>query len=331
MEINIRKAEVYKEVEKMTAIIGASIVAENGYIAYNAIWANEYDAEVLDTWWRDGVSMVTSMMIKYIGSQTVEHRLYGEGLEEVFSLSARMPTRFDENLVGGIIEEIKMMLACMVTSGWLGVKLPDRKKDFDERAISLAADVQTKLLYRKPYERKPFEEKKEEIIFRRMKNVKVVLHKEEIVADVSASAHLVGQRLKGSDNLEQVAEIQVPEEGISGEVVSRAMSTALSRLKTCCARYVASGFTMNTNAIESLEGDWELLLLMPESWNFAVMEELTLNMHNSVVDYCLFSIFEKLLPTEASSYLGKSEAEFGEIKRLLELRTEPVKRRCRLY
>lgn len=54
MEINIRKAEVYKEVEKMTAIIGASIVTENGGTAYNALWANEYDAEVLNTWWRDG-------------------------------------------------------------------------------------------------------------------------------------------------------------------------------------------------------------------------------------------------------------------------------------
>lgn len=219
-----------------------------------------------------------------------------------------------------------------MTSGWLGLKLPDRKKEFDERSVSLATDIKAKLLYRKLYERKVFEDEKEEYLFSKyMKNVKVILHKEEIAADIIAAAHLIGQRVKTLDNAEQASEIQVPEDGPSSEVMIRAMSTALARVKTSCVRYQSSGLTMNTNAIDNLEGDWELQLLMPDSWNFAVMEGLTLAMHNFTLDYCLYSIFEKMLPAEASNYLEKSEVEFGEIKRLLELRTEPIKRRCRLY
>lgn len=164
-----------------------------------------------------------------------------------------------------------------------------------------------------------------------MEKVTIVLHKEEMLGDVVATAHVVGRRVKTVENEELVAEAQAPEEGVDRDIVARAMSVALGRLKVSCARYMGTGLTLDSNVLGGMEGDWRLVLDVPKEWNFAAMEELTLRMHGSVVDFCVYSIFEKTLPNEAMAYLEKSVAECGEVKRLLELRTGPVRRRGQLY
>ena len=41
MDITIRKADIYKEVEKITSITGSSINMEDGSTLYDKVWANE--------------------------------------------------------------------------------------------------------------------------------------------------------------------------------------------------------------------------------------------------------------------------------------------------
>ena len=49
MEINIRKSDIYKEVEKLSSVTGVSVLTEGGDFVYDSVWANEYDQDVLDT------------------------------------------------------------------------------------------------------------------------------------------------------------------------------------------------------------------------------------------------------------------------------------------
>ena len=61
MDITIRKADIYKEVEKITSITGSSINMEDGSTLYDKVWANEYDQDTLDTFWRNAVNTVISL------------------------------------------------------------------------------------------------------------------------------------------------------------------------------------------------------------------------------------------------------------------------------
>lgn len=159
-----------------------------------------------------------------------------------------------------------------------------------------------------------------------MKNIKITLHKEEMMSDIVSTAHITGRRLSAPGVEEKAADIQTPEDGPDKYIVARAMSTGLSNIRVKCARYLASGRLSDNDSLEDIKGDYVLELNMPDRWNFAATAKLTSVMHNHVVDYCIYSIFEKTNPQEASNYMAKANTEIEEIKGILELRTAPVRR-----
>ena len=165
-----------------------------------------------------------------------------------------------------------------------------------------------------------------------MKDVTIVLNRGEIMEDVMSVAHLTGRRLSTLGQEEKASDVQTPEEGADRYVVARAMAVALSNLRQQCARYLTAGRLMDDNRLESPEGDCVLVLRMPGSWNYGATTTLTNLMHGHVVDYCMYSIFEKTAPEEAAQYLVRSDNELERIKSVLELRTAPVRRPAhRLY
>lgn len=159
-----------------------------------------------------------------------------------------------------------------------------------------------------------------------MRSVVVTLHKKEIMSDVVNAAYIVGRRLSVPENEEKASDVQTPEEGPDKYVVARAMSTALYNIRARCGRYLTSGRLSDNNSLEDIDGDYVYELSMPERWNYGVTTDLTSQMHNYVVDFCIFSIFEKTNPNEAANYSAKATLELNNVKSLLEMRTAPVRR-----
>lgn len=151
------------------------------------------------------------------------------------------------------------------------------------------------------------------------------------MGDVVNAAHVTGRRLSVPGQEEKASDIQTPEEGADKYIVARAMSAGLSSVREKCARYLTSGRVMDDDRMEDVTGDYVLVLNMPDRWNFGTTTQLTNLMHGSVVDYCVYSIFEKTNPGEAANYLTKSMDELNRIKNVLELRTSPVRRSPTLY
>lgn len=142
---------------------------------------------------------------------------------------------------------------------------------------------------------------------------------------------MTGRRINAPGNEEKASDIQTPEEGPDKYVVSRAMSSALSAIRSKCARYLKTGRTIDDDRLESMEGDYTLVLSMPDRWNFGATTRLTTLMHDHAVNYCVYSIFEKTNPEEAQGYYAKAEIELNEIKPILELRIAPVRRATNMY
>lgn len=164
-----------------------------------------------------------------------------------------------------------------------------------------------------------------------MKDVTIILNREEIMGDVVYAAHVTGRRLYQPGNEEKASDIQTPEDGVDKYIVARAMATALAAIKEKCARYLCMGRQVDNDTLEDVTGDFVLVLKMPDRWNLSATTRLTTLMHNHATDYCVYSIFEKTNPEEASNYLKKAIGALELIKGVLELRTEPIRRKSRLY
>lgn len=159
-----------------------------------------------------------------------------------------------------------------------------------------------------------------------MRNVTIILNREEITGDVLNVAHVTGRRLSEPGQEEKAADIQTPEEGPDKYIVARALAAALANIRQRCARYLATGRLMDDDRLERPEGDYVLQLRMPDRWNYGATTQLTNLMHAHAADYCIYSIFEKTNPQEATQYLARANDELERIKGVLELRTAPVRR-----
>lgn len=148
MDITIRKADIYKEVEKITSITGSSINMEDGSTLYDKVWANEYDQDILDTFWRNAVNTVISLFIRYLDKDTVKHNIIETDRGEILSLKVKMPERFDRRLEGGICDLVSDLLATIVLSGWFELKLPEKVKTYNDKVIALSSEIRGELLYR---------------------------------------------------------------------------------------------------------------------------------------------------------------------------------------
>lgn len=171
MEINIRKSEVYKEVEKQSLLVGTSM--DEGI---ENLWASEYEGHFLDSFWIEGVAAVIQLLKRHLKGDTITHDLMNYDKEEVLNISIVLPQRFSESLEGSIINSLKMMLSSNIFYRWLLVKNPELSEKYKVYADDYVNDLKQKLFYRKEpvakelapaIEDAPFDEEEETEFFRR--------------------------------------------------------------------------------------------------------------------------------------------------------------------
>ena len=118
-----------------------------------------------------------------------------------------------------------------------------------------------------------------------MANVRIVLHKDEIMADIKAIAHVTGRRLLTPDNMDKASDIQTPEEGPDVDIVARALSSAFDNIKHVCSRYLNVGRLEDFNSLEDISGDYVINLNMPLRWNYSATSRIKSLMHEHIVCY----------------------------------------------
>lgn len=155
----------------------------------------------------------------------------------------------------------------------------------------------------------------------------IKLYKDELWSDISSVAYMIGRRVSNAENVEKAADIQSPQDETARYVVYRLMDKACSNLRRVCLRYITTGRLKDSNALNDPNQDIVFVLNMPDSWNPGITENLTDQMHDYILYYCVAGFLEKTFPEESTLYTEKALSTFQQIKPLLELRTRPVRRR----
>lgn len=143
MIIRISKKEIFDEVEKRTSLEG-SVLPER----MEGVWASTDEGVFLDSFWVEGYTAIVQLMKRYLKSSTVSYKLDQYDKDEVLTIEAEMPARYNSLLDGSVSTDVKMLIACNVLHGWLEVKAPESAAKYDEEAKGYTEDLRVKLLYR---------------------------------------------------------------------------------------------------------------------------------------------------------------------------------------
>lgn len=143
MNISISKEEIFNEVEKRSSLEGYAIPER-----YDHVWANKQRGALLDSYWVEGCTAIIQLMKRYLSGDTVEHTLSTYDKDEVLTIQADMPARYNTLLDGNVATDIKMILACNILHGWLEVMAPEATAKYDEESKGYSEDLRVKLLYR---------------------------------------------------------------------------------------------------------------------------------------------------------------------------------------
>lgn len=144
MEIKISKAEIFNEVEKRSSFEG-SMIPER----YDNVWANPDKGAILDSYWVEGYTAAVQLLKRYLTGSTIDYNLSQYNKDEVVTINATMPARYNSLLDGSVATDVKMMIACNILHGWLEVSNADVAAKYDEESKGYAEDLRVKLLYRK--------------------------------------------------------------------------------------------------------------------------------------------------------------------------------------
>lgn len=144
MEIKISKAEIFNEVEKRSSFEG-SMIPER----YDNVWANPDKGAILDSYWVEGYTAAVQLLKRYLTGSTIDYNLSQYNKDEVVTINATMPARYNSLLDGSVATDVKMMIACNILHGWLEVSNAEVADKYDEESKGYAEDLRVKLLYRK--------------------------------------------------------------------------------------------------------------------------------------------------------------------------------------
>lgn len=143
MELSISKKEIFDEVEKRSSLEG-TVIPER----FEGVWASEEEGKFLDSFWLEGYTAVIQLLKRYLTSETVTYTLNDYSQNEVLTIKADMPQRYNSLLDGSVATDVKMLIVCNVLHGWLEVKAPEVSGKYDEEAKGYAEDLRVKVLYR---------------------------------------------------------------------------------------------------------------------------------------------------------------------------------------
>lgn len=149
MNIRIVKSEIFKEVEKRSSIEGREVPER-----YDNVWADETMGEILDSYWKEGYTAAIQLLKRYISNDTIAYDVSVYDKDEVVSINADMPSRYNDLLDGNIETDIKMMIACNILHGWMEIVLPNAAMKYQEESEGYSEDLRVKILYRKSPESK---------------------------------------------------------------------------------------------------------------------------------------------------------------------------------
>lgn len=138
--ITIKRSDVYEEVAKTTAYIGAKNKLEDGKSAFDQVFVTDADMTMIDRFFNESLDALRNVLKRFISG--------GSGAGGTITWQLEMPSRFDDNLLESIKSSSNSFLVNSIIGKWCEITAPDKVKEYADNATALLADIKDKVFHK---------------------------------------------------------------------------------------------------------------------------------------------------------------------------------------
>lgn len=140
LTISIKKSDVYEEVAKTTAYIGAKNKLEDGKSAFDQVFVTDADLAMIERFYNESVDILMNLLKRFVTE------LNSENGNINWKLS--MSDRFDSNLGTSITRSVTSFLVNSIIGKWCEITAPDKVKEYADNAAALLTDINDKVFHK---------------------------------------------------------------------------------------------------------------------------------------------------------------------------------------
>lgn len=140
LTISIKKSDVYEEVAKTTAYIGAKNKLEDGKSAFDQVFVTDADLAMIERFYNESVDILMNLLKRFVAE------LNSENGNINWKLS--MSDRFDSNLGTSITRSATSFLVNSIIGKWCEITAPDKVKVYADNAAALLTDIKDKVFHK---------------------------------------------------------------------------------------------------------------------------------------------------------------------------------------
>ena len=139
--ITIKRSDVYEEVAKTTAYIGAKNKLEDGKSAFDQVFVTDADLTMIERFFNESLDALRNVMKRFISDVS--------GVDGTITWQLEMPNRFDDNLLESIKSSAKSFLVNSIIGKWCEITANDKVKEYADNAAALLVDIKEKAFFKK--------------------------------------------------------------------------------------------------------------------------------------------------------------------------------------
>ena len=139
--LTIKKSDVYEEVAKTTAYIGAKNKLEDGKSAFDQVFVTDADLTMIERFFNESLDALRNVLKRFISG--------GSGVDGTITWQLEMPSRFDDNLLESIKSSAKSFLVNSIIGKWCEITANDKVKEYADNAAALLLDIKEKAFFKK--------------------------------------------------------------------------------------------------------------------------------------------------------------------------------------
>lgn len=139
--LTITKSDIYEEVEKTTAYIGAKNKLEDGKSAFDQVFVTDADLTMIDRFFNESLDSLINVLKRFISGVSVA--------DVTITWQLEMPSRFDDNLLESIKSSANSFLVNSIIGKWCEITANDKVKEYADNAAALLLDIKDKAFFKK--------------------------------------------------------------------------------------------------------------------------------------------------------------------------------------
>nr|DAQ19648.1 MAG TPA: hypothetical protein [Caudoviricetes sp.] len=139
--LTITKSDVYEEVAKTTAYIGAKNKLEDGKSAFDQVFVTDADLTMIERFFNESLDALRNVLKRFISG--------GSGVDGTITWQLEMPSRFDDNLLESINSSSNSFLVNSIIGKWCEITANDKVKEYADNAAALLLDIKDKAFFKK--------------------------------------------------------------------------------------------------------------------------------------------------------------------------------------